>query len=68
MHTATESPVCTKIAARHLGLSHRTLEQWRWKGIGPAFIQVGRQIRYHLVDLNAFLSKNRHDPEASLYA
>lgn len=68
MHNDIISPVCTKIAARHLGLSHRTLEQWRWKGIGPAFVHVGRQVRYHLADLNAFLARNRHDPEAMLLA
>lgn len=68
MHAIVETPVCTKIAAKHLGLSHRTLEQWRWKGVGPAFIQVGRQIRYHHADLNAFLARNRHDPEAAFTA
>jgi len=68
MNSNIETPVCTKVAARILGMSHRTLEQWRWKGIGPAFILVGRQVRYRMSDLHAYLARNFHDPEARLHA
>lgn len=68
MQTTIETPVCTKVAARYLGLSHRTLEQWRCNGAGPAFIQAGRRVLYLVRDLDAFISKNRHDPEALMRA
>ncbi len=49
-----------KDAARFLGLSARTLESWRWRGQGPAYVRIGRnRVRYHRRDLEAFLDRNR---------
>ena len=45
----------TKEAARFLGISHRTLEDWRLKGTGPTFIKWGRTVRYRWSDLWDFL-------------
>jgi excisionase family DNA binding protein len=42
-------------AAARLGLSHRTLQMWRVRGIGPRFLKVGRAVRYRLADLEAWL-------------
>ena len=36
----------TKELAKRLNLSHRTLENMRMSGKGPAFVRVGRLIRY----------------------
>jgi excisionase family DNA binding protein len=49
----------TKEAARLLGISHRTLEEWRARGIGPRFFKMGRMVRYRLAELNRFV--NRRD-------
>lgn len=39
-------------AASSLGLTPRTLQSWRWSGIGPSFVRVSaRCIRYRISDL-----------------
>jgi excisionase family DNA binding protein len=63
MQTPDTSPICTKIAARVLGLDHRTLEQWRYQGKGPAYLKVGRQVRYRRDDLDAWLNGRRIEPD-----
>ena len=63
-----ERPICTKEAARFLGIAPKTLEQWRWKGIGPAFHKMRRAVRYQPGDLRDFLSQGRCDPGAALLA
>jgi excisionase family DNA binding protein len=42
-------------AAARLGLSHRTLQMWRVRGIGPCFLKVGRSVRYRPADVDAWL-------------
>jgi len=43
-------------AASYLGLSPRTLEQWRLKGGGPAFVRMSQRcVRYRQVALDAWL-------------
>ncbi|MFC0527828.1 helix-turn-helix domain-containing protein [Phytohabitans kaempferiae] len=37
--------------AEHLQKPVRTLEQWRYLGIGPSFIRVGRDVRYRWRDI-----------------
>lgn len=45
-------------AADFLCLSSRTLQAWRAKGEGPAFIRAGRAIRYRKRDLLAWAERN----------
>ncbi len=45
-------------AADLLGLSSRTLQAWRTKGFGPAFVRAGRAIRYRRRDLIAWMDAN----------
>ena len=40
--------------SRRLGISVRTLERWRWLGMGPRFIKVGGRVKYRLEDVEAF--------------
>ena len=48
--------VNTEKAALFLGVSVRTLEEWRKKDIGPAFMKIGRKlIRYEMAELERFL-------------
>ena len=42
-------------AARILGVSPKTIDNWRWKGQGPRYHKIGRRlIRYHRADLAKF--------------
>jgi predicted site-specific integrase-resolvase len=38
-------------AAQILGVSVKTLQTWRWAGRGPAFVKIGRLVRYDENDL-----------------
>lgn len=49
----------THQAARYLGLSHRTLEGFRCRGGGPAFIKAGRRCLYRRHDLDDWALANR---------
>lgn len=47
-------------AAAVLGLSPRTLEDYRWKGGGPSYLQLSRNcIRYRHSDLMAWAEGRR---------
>ena len=42
--------------ARHLGVDRRTLQAWRTRGVGPAFIRISnRCVRYRSDDVLAWL-------------
>ena len=45
-------------AAEALSLSVRTLQAWRPRGAGPAFVRAGRAIRYRRRDLLAWMDAN----------
>ena len=40
--------------SRRWHVSPRTLEAWRWKGVGPSYIKVCGRIVYKLEDVEAF--------------
>jgi hypothetical protein len=42
-----------QLAARW-GISHRTLERWRWTGVGPKFLKVGGRVVYRLSDVQEY--------------
>jgi predicted DNA-binding transcriptional regulator AlpA len=45
-------------AAKFLSLSVRTLQAWRLRGDGPAYVRAGRAIRYRRSDLVAWINEN----------
>lgn len=45
-------------AATFLKISSRTLQAWRCSKAGPAFVRVGRTIRYRRGDLVAWIAAN----------
>jgi hypothetical protein len=47
-------------AAAELGISFRTLQQWRVRGVGPAFLKIGRAVRYDAESLEAWLAQQVH--------
>ena len=49
-------------AADFLRLSARTLQAWRIRIAGPAFVQVGRAVRYRRRDLIAWIDVNTVSP------
>ncbi len=46
-------------AADRLGLSVKTLRRWRWAGHPPAFIKIGRAVRYDPGVIEALISAGR---------
>lgn len=51
----------TKQASDYTGFSKQWFERHRWKGTGPKYIKIGRQIRYRIEDLNRFIENVSHD-------
>jgi len=45
--------------ARRLGITIRCLQQWRWQRWGPAWIKVGRLVRYPRAEVAAFLERQK---------
>ena len=48
-----------KGAAAHVGMSRWFLRRARMTGRGPAFIKIGRSVRYAKRDLDAWLDRQR---------
>lgn len=61
---AVDCLLTEKQAAAFLNTSIRTLQGRRFNSQGPAYIKLGRAVRYLQKDLEAFLAGNRIDPEA----
>jgi excisionase family DNA binding protein len=57
--SALDNPVKEPEAAEHVGQSIPTLRKWRREGKGPAYLRIGRSIRYRPSDLDAFLTRHR---------
>lgn len=45
-------------------LSPRTLEQWRWLGIGPKYLKIGGRVIYPLAFVEAFEAGRVHQNTA----
>jgi hypothetical protein len=47
----------TAAAAAYLGVSPRTLQDWRFRGVGPKYLAYSsRACRYRVADLDAWLA------------
>ncbi len=49
----------TKDAAAYLGLEPGTLENWRYKSQGPPVIHLGKNVRYDIQDLDAWIEAQK---------
>lgn len=49
-------------AARQLQVREKTLSEWRYARTGPAFIKVGRLVRYQQADLDRWIESQRVRP------
>ena len=47
-------------AAAMLRKPVRTLANWRYLGYGPRYLHVGRDVRYRLTDIEAWLDGHAH--------
>ncbi len=45
--------------AQRWRISPRTLERWRWLGLGPAYLKIGGRVVYQLEDVEAFEAQSR---------
>jgi predicted DNA-binding transcriptional regulator AlpA len=59
-NTRSRSPLLTTPeAAEHLALSPRTLESYRVRGVGPAYVRLGEgtraSVRYRAADLDEWV-------------
>jgi predicted DNA-binding transcriptional regulator AlpA len=54
-------------AAHKLGVSTRTLDQWRRFHKGPPYIVMEKQIRYEEEAIDAWLKSKTIEPEAKQY-
>jgi hypothetical protein len=52
-------------ASQYVDTSERTLEQWRYLGRGPAYVKVGKAVRYRKADLDAWIARQTVRPEVA---
>jgi predicted site-specific integrase-resolvase len=49
--------LCQKQLAQRWGISHRTIENWRYRGRGLPFLRLGGKIYYSVEDIEAYESR-----------
>ena len=49
----------TADVAKKVGNSEPTLRAWRYQGIGPPFIKVGKLVKYDEADVDRWLAQQR---------
>jgi hypothetical protein len=54
--------VDTQGASQITGVAVGTLNNWRSQGRGPAFVRLGKAIRYRTSDLREYLDQHRVEP------
>lgn len=59
---APEHIVDERDAARYLNFTPAFMRRRREVGGGPAYLRIGRTIRYRIADLDAWLAAHRIDP------
>lgn len=47
-----------------IGVPERTLDQWRYIGKGPAWLKIGRHVRYRRADVEQWLDTRVGDPKS----
>lgn len=50
-------------AAKILRVAVQTLRNWRHSRRGPAYVKFGRAVRYQIQDIEAYIEKQKIDPE-----
>lgn len=53
-----------EMLAERWGMTIKTLDRWRWQGIGPKFLKIGGRVLYREEDIEAYeLSRVREITE-----
>lgn len=52
----------TSEVAEYLGMSAKTLKVYRTDGLSPAFVKIGRMVRYRLSDVNKWRDSRVYNP------
>lgn len=69
MTNPTESPArrlgTEDDAAAFLNVSKRTLQAWRLRGVGPAYVKLGNAVRYDPAVLDRFVVENTRSNTAA---
>lgn len=61
MEYSKENMIETEALAERLGISPHTLIQWRFKGIGPPYVKLGKLVRYHVASVDKWIEEQeRH--------
>lgn len=50
----------TAQAAEVMNVTKTTLESWRWNGKGPAYVRLGKVVRYGRAAIQEFIEANVH--------
>jgi len=64
MNEINQKGMTEQKAAEYLGLSVHTLRQRRFKRQQPAYLKIGKSVRYLPEDLESFLQAHRINPAA----
>ena len=48
--------------ARQIGVSLHTIRRWRHERKGPAYLRMGRTIRYRQEDIDEFIARSVNEP------
>ena len=59
--------VNTRKAAEILGRSPATLKRWRYEGVGPAYVEMERRVRYDVAVLIEYINENTRVPSVRAY-
>ena len=51
--------------ATYLGVTEKTLAQWRWLRRGPRWVKVGGRIRYRWADVEKWLDEQARGGDAA---
>jgi len=55
-----EKYLSEKALAKRWGVAPRTLQKWRWRGIGPPYIKIGIAVRYTPESIKKFEEEHMH--------
>jgi hypothetical protein len=65
---ANQMSLLTKVeAAAELGIEPETLDNWRWRGKGPAYVKLFKEIRYDLSELRKFIAARTRQPSVQSF-
>ena len=63
MTQSTRTPLAKPVeVADFLQKPEKTLAEWRYRGIGPRYLTIGRDVRYRWTDVEEWLAGQQIEP------